>query len=267
MVLLVAALAANAIYAQLPDVAPLPAAHAHNDYLHSRPLLDALDHGFTSVEVDVFPVDGKLLVGHDRDALKPERTLETLYLAPLAARAQMNGGGVYQNGARFFLLIDIKSDPGEAYRLLKQLIIRKYETMISRVEGGQIQPAAITLVLSGERPQIATGDSNTRYVGLDGRLSDLGSQIPPHAMPMISDKWTKHFRWNGDGPMPVNERSKLRDIVKQAHAAGRVVRFWATPENESVWSELRSAGVDLINTDDLARLATFLKQPDTKTPQ
>ena len=44
-------------------VAPLARAHAHNDYLHERPLLDALDHGFTSVEADIFLVDGKLLGG------------------------------------------------------------------------------------------------------------------------------------------------------------------------------------------------------------
>ena len=63
---------------QLP--VPLPQAHAHNDYHHPRPLLDALDHGFCGVEADIFLVDGELLVGHDRTELKPERTLESLYL-------------------------------------------------------------------------------------------------------------------------------------------------------------------------------------------
>jgi len=261
LALLVLALGARIANATPPDSAPLPAAHAHNDYLHARPLLDALDHGFTSVEADVFPVDGKLLVSHERSSLKPERTLEALYLAPLAARVKQNSGRVYQNGGRFFLLIDIKSDSDEAYRLLKELIVNKYGTMFSRVEGGQFQPGAVTVVLSGERPQISPGDSSIRYAGLDGRLSDLGSRIPSHTMPMISDKWTNHFRWSGDGSMPPNERSKLRRIVEQAHAAGRVVRFWATPESEAVWQELRSAGVDLINTDDLAGLAAFLKKP------
>ena len=33
---------------------PLERAHAHNDYEHARPLLDALSHGFTSVEADVW---------------------------------------------------------------------------------------------------------------------------------------------------------------------------------------------------------------------
>jgi glycerophosphoryl diester phosphodiesterase len=76
---------------------------------------------------------------------------------------------------------------------------------------------------------------------------------------MISDNWTSHFRWRGDGEMPAEERRKLRETVEKVHAAGRVVRFWGTPENEAVWRELRAAGVDLIGTDQLDRLATFLR--------
>ena len=62
--------------------------------------------------------------------------------------------------------------------------------------------------------------------------------------------------------MPESERAKIKEIVTKAHDAGRVVRFWAIPENEAVWAELRSEGVDLINTDRLARLAEFLRSAD-----
>jgi len=41
---------------------PLTRAHAHNDYEHTRPLFDALEHGFCSIEPDIWLVDGKLLV-------------------------------------------------------------------------------------------------------------------------------------------------------------------------------------------------------------
>ena len=68
------------------ETKPVPQAHAHNDYYHQRPLLDALSHGFCSVEADIFLVDGKLLVGHSRSELKPNNTLERLYLDPLRAR-------------------------------------------------------------------------------------------------------------------------------------------------------------------------------------
>jgi hypothetical protein len=244
--------------------APLINAHAHNDYEHARPLFDALDHGFTSVEADIFLVDGKLRVGHNRFALKPERTLESLYLAPLAERVHRNGGHVYPDTTRFFLLIDIKDDPRQTYPELQKLLAR-HADMLTTVEAGKARPGAITVVLTGNRPQIAN-DKRVRYAGLDGRLADLDSHAPAHLMPMISDNWTKQFDWNGSGPIPENERTKLREIVKKAHASGRVVRFWATPEDETVWRELRSAGVDLINTDELDRLAAFLNPPDAKSP-
>src|SRR5215475_3234088 len=85
---------------------PLESAHAHNDYWHTRPLLDALDRGFANVEADIFLVDGKLLVGHAKSDLKPERTLESLYLQQLAQRVRENNGKVYANGHRFLLFID-----------------------------------------------------------------------------------------------------------------------------------------------------------------
>jgi hypothetical protein len=50
--------------------------------------------------------------------------------------------------------------------------------------------------------------------------------------------------------------------VPATHAAGRVVRFWATPENESLWPQLRACEVDLINTDQLDRLAAFLSKEE-----
>ncbi|MFB9072292.1 hypothetical protein ACFFX0_14215 [Citricoccus parietis] len=63
--------------------------------------------------------------------------------------------------------------------------------------------------------------------------------------------------------MPAVERERLYEYVDQAHAAGYRVRFWATNDiagqaRENLWAELEAAGVDHINTDDLAGLQTFL---------
>jgi hypothetical protein len=58
--------------------------------------------------------------------------------------------------------------------------------------------------------------------------------------------------------MPEKDRMKLQDAVRKAHAHGRLVRFWATPEKVEIWKELRAAGVDLINTDQLPELQRFL---------
>ena len=58
---------------------PLAQAHAHNDYEHERPLFDALEHGFTSVEADVWLVDGELLVAHDLEDVQPGAARDAIW--------------------------------------------------------------------------------------------------------------------------------------------------------------------------------------------
>ena len=93
-------------------------------------------------------------------------------------------------------------------------------------------------------------------------MNDLGGEYSPLLMPLISDRWTKYFSWMGKGDMPEKERTQLRSYVRQAHENGQLIRLWATPdkpgkEREAVWTELLEAGVDLVNTDDLAGLRVF----------
>lgn len=239
---------------------PLPQAHAHNDYEHKRPLLDALDQGFCSVEADVYLVDGKLLVGHTRGDLRPSRTLEKLYLTPLQERVRDNGGRVYRDGPPFYLLIDVKTDARATYAAVDK-VLAHYGEILSVTREGKFQARAVTVVISGNRDLETLSRQKVRYAGIDGRPADLDSDAPAHQMPWISASWGSIFRWKGDGPMPAADRDKLRDFVAQAHKHGRMVRFWATPEKPEVWKELVAAKVDLINTDRLAELRQFLLAP------
>jgi hypothetical protein len=244
---------------------PLLRAHAHNDYWHERPLLDALDHGFCSVEADVFLVDGQLLVGHARNELDPQKTLAALYLEPLRKRVKANGGHVFPGVDRFFLLVDVKSDAEETYRALHDLL-GEYRDVLTSAEAGEMHPGAVTIVVSGNRAEATIRNQKTRFVGIDGRPSDLDRAEPAHVMPWISENWNNQFRWKGDGPMPADQRRKLRDYVAKAHEHGRLVRFWATPENEAVWRELLAADVDLTGTDQLEKLQRFLTVEGRRTP-
>lgn len=241
---------------------PLLKAHAHNDYRHKRPLLDALEHGFCSVEADIYLVDGELLVGHDLKDLKPGRTLRKLYLDPLRRRVKANKNRVYSGKkTEFTLLIDIKSDGDTTYRALSKLL-GEYHELFSGTKDGVTTRRAITAIISGNRAKETIATDNPRYAGIDGRLKDLESDLDKHLLPLISDRWSSHFKWRGEGEMPVAERLKLHAIVKKAHAGGRRVRFWATPEKVAVWRELQVAGVDHINTDDLSGLRSFLSLSD-----
>ncbi|MFJ2150091.1 phosphatidylinositol-specific phospholipase C/glycerophosphodiester phosphodiesterase family protein [Streptomyces microflavus] len=244
---------------------PLRHAHAHNDYLHPRPLYDALAHGFTSVEADIFLVDGELLVAHDPAGLDPRRTLAALYLDPLRALVRAGRGSVHpHHRAPLQLLIDIKADGVAAYRELDRQLAR-HRSLFTRYHHGRVRPGAVTAVISGDRAaRVPMEAQRTRLAFYDGRLDDLGAASPASFTPLISANWTQTFGWLGAGPFPRAERDRLRTLVTAAHREGRRIRFWATPdlpgpEREAVWSELLAAGVDHLNTDDLAGLERFLR--------
>ena len=238
---------------------PLENAHAHNDYLHKRPLLDALDHGFTSIEADVFPVEGQLLVAHTFLELSKDKTLEGLYLKPLRDIAKQNGGSVYGNGKPIILLVDIKTKGVEAYALLDALL-KSYDDIVSSHLDEKLREKAVTIIISGDRPRAEIEKSNPRYASIDGRLGDLESPPPASLVPLISDNWGNHFKYRGQGEMTTAEREKLAYIVMRSHEQGRRLRFWATPENATLWTELQNAGVDLIGTDDLEALQKHIQK-------
>jgi len=247
--------------AQAP-VSPIKQAHAHNDYEHPRPLLDALDQGFCSVEADVFLTKDGLLVAHTSFGLKPQKTLQKLYLDPLRHRIKEQGGSVFKdsNGkpVPFTLLIDIKTDAASTYPVLHE-VLSQYADMLTEVRDGKVIERAITVILSGSRPSLnELARQSPRYAGYDGRLSDLNSDVPAHLMPWISDNWALKFGWNGTGIMSAKDREKLDKVVQQAHSKGRKLRFWATPEKEAFWQMQLDSKIDVINTDRLKELKLFL---------
>lgn len=235
----------------------LERAHAHNDYYHGRPLLDALACGFGSVEADVHLRDGQLLVAHEPNEVAADRTLVGLYLEPLARRVEGNGGWVYETGRPFLLWIDIKTEAEPTYRAIDTLLAG-YAGMLRRVEDGQVTEGAIEVIISGNRPMELMRAQGARYATVDGRLSDVGSAAPVHFMPFISDFAGNISEWTGEGAMPEADRRKLEETVRAIHRQGQRVRFWGAPDKAAVWEVLYEAGVDLINTDDLPGLRGFL---------
>lgn len=266
-----AAAAAPVVARHHPPLRPLRQAHAHNDYLHPHPLHDALSHGFTSVEADIFLVDGELLVAHEATDLDPTRTLASLYLDPLLARVRDNHGTVHAGYRQpLQLLIDIKTDGAAAYLELDRQL-RRYRRMLTSYHDGRVRAGAVTPVISGDRAaRVPMEAQRTRLAFYDGRLDDLGTAATASFIPLISSNWTESFGWLGTGPFPAAERDRLRTLVGAAHRDGQRVRFWATPdvagpERDAVWTELLAAGVDHLNTDDLAGLELFLRARNSPT--
>ncbi len=236
---------------------PLTNVHAHNDYNHKRPLFDALDCGFCSVEADIHLVDGQLLVAHDRLAVKPGRTLQALYLDPLRERVKTNAGHVYPGGPEFTLLIDLKGSWQTVYPALRE-VLKQYADMLVTYQDGKKSTNAIRVIVTGDRSRQMFAGETIRYAALDGDLINLKPEDTADLFPWISSNWKDHFKWRGTGEMPEEEKARLKDIVARAHQQGKLVRFWNSPDQEVFWTEIRSDGVDLINTDHLKEAQQFL---------
>lgn len=250
-------LVSHAVFAA--DPVPLVRAHAHNDFEHPRPLLDALDRGFGSVEADVWLVEGALLVAHDRKDVKPQRTLAALYLDPLRERVGKNRGAVYIGGPPLVLLVDVKSEATATYAAL-QAQLAGYAEMLTTFREGRVEPRAVTVIVSGNRAQKEMAAQSVRHAFVDGRGIDLENNPPATLVPWVSENWQKLSPWRWQGAMPAEARVALRTWVDRAHGQGRRVRFWNTPDRPDVWRTLIEAGVDFVGTDDLAGLQRFMNE-------
>ena len=251
----------SVIFLQVSIAQPVPLlrAHAHNDYEHERPLMEALERGFASVEVDIHLVEGQLLVAHDLEDVEDGKTIERLYLDPLRTHIKANGGTVYADTPPLILLIDIKSEAEATYNVLRE-VLEEYRDILTRFEGEQIHEGAVTAILSGNRPRALLKAESVRWAAYDGRLDDLGSDTPesPAFIPLVSSNWNQVERWYGSGELSEDGREKLARYVQMAHDEGRIIRFWATSNNPVVWETLYDAGVDLLNADDLEGLQQLL---------
>jgi hypothetical protein len=258
--ILVAMACAAAVSPQAYAQSPLDRAHAHNDYQHARPLSDALDRGFASIEADIYLVNGALLVAHERDSVRADRTFEGLYLAPLRAWIAAHGGRVYPGRPPLTLLVDVKSHAESTWVALEPLL-RRYDDVITSWHGDSMTSRPVIAVISGERPLVALPAQRDRWAALDGRLADLATHgVPVVSMPLVSDDWKQITKWRGRGTPPTSARRRVVDAVARAHAQGRRLRFWNTPDLPVVWRLLLESGVDLIGTDDLDALREFLSR-------
>lgn len=234
--------------------------HSHNDYLNNAPLLNALNYGYKSIEVDIVLDNNQLYVAHYWWTKKKNMFIGNTYLDTLYKIFNDNNGSIYRSNNPLILLIDIKSFPNETYEVLNTLL-NNYKPMLSYVVNDSFVQGAVTIILSGKRPAIEYFKRSTkRHVFIDGRLSDLGKSISINVMPIISINWRKEFNWRGYKDFPIKEKEHFLALIKKVHSEGKMIRFWGSPDNIRSWELLYFNDVDLINTDKVAELYNFIIQ-------
>lgn len=96
-------------------------------------------------------IDGEVYVGNGKPLFRrAARTFENMYLKPLVARIEANGGQVYPGSDRpFFLMIEFKSDAEELYKVMKEKL-EPYRKYFCALDEGEYREGAVLLFISGK---------------------------------------------------------------------------------------------------------------------
>lgn len=248
LLLTIACLLGTKVFAQ---VSPMSKAHAHNDYEHTRPLMDALSFGFTSVEADIYLIGNELYVSHSYPKNLKGITLKELYLDPLQQILKKNKNKVYPDYIGvFYLMIDLKSDAVTTYNKLHELVSQYPEF---------IRNSNFKIYLSG-KDLLYTFKMPGRIMAADGRPKDIGNGYSNDEMPVISESFAVITGWTGKDEPTDAQWQKAESFIAAVHKAGKKCRLWAIPDNEAAWKRLLSYNMDFINTDKLKELSEFLNK-------
>lgn len=221
--------------------------HAHNDYEHPIPFYTAYNAGFGSIEADVFPVNGVLLVAHSKKDLQPQRTLKELYLTPLVKALSVD------TTRRLNLLVDIK----ENYKVALPLLIQELEPL-KQFLSLQQQSMPLTIVISGNRPPPAEYKNYPSYIFFDGDLKLSHTPDEWKRVALVSLPFNKISGWKGQGNISRKDKKHLRHTIDSVHVSGKPIRFWAAPDTKHSWKLQIKLHADLIGTDKIDDLQIFL---------
>ncbi len=224
-------------------------AHAHNDYLNVRPFYQAYEAHFGSIEADVFPVNGVLLVAHKKEEVQPQHTLKAMYLEPLANALQKD------STRRLNLLIDVK----ENYKLALALLIQEVQPLKDYLSYQQ-NKNRLTILISGERPPPAEYKNYPPYIFFDDDLKLPHTPEEWSRVELVSLSFQNFSKWTGEGSLPKTDKRLLKQTVKKVHTSGKPIRFWAAPDTKISWLLQKKLHVDLIGTDKIEELAAFLNK-------
>lgn len=220
--------------------------HAHNDYVYNIPFIQAYGLGIGSIEADVILRNDTLYVAHDEKdiAIRP-LDLETHYIRPLAA-AQQEG-----KARPVTLLIDLKT---EAVATLAKVVsvIEKYPSLTSNAD--------VQFVITGNQPPAAAFSHYPSWLLFDGRLNNAAHFDHRDRIGMFSANFRDFTKWNGKGLIPADERRKIQEAVEWVHAAGKKIRFWASPDIINAWHVFMDMQIDYINTDRIEELTVFMNR-------
>ena len=224
-------------------------AHSHNDYENSIPFYRAYNAGFGSMEADVFAANGQLMVAHEEKEITPARTLKLMYIDRLVEKLKTD------TTRRLRLLIEIKKD----YTITLPLVIEELKPL-SQYFSYAGHSGRLSIVMTGLVPpgQVMLTYPQWMSFDVDHLAGFTGQQLTK--IELVSVPFSRYSKWNGAGEIDQQDVNRLNSIIDSAHAAGKKIRFWDTPDTPTCWKELIKLKSDVIGTDHINELADFLNR-------
>ena len=232
--------------------------HAHNDYEHKKPLLNALEAKFESVEADLWLTGDDIGVAHLGFPIRG--SLRALYLEPLKGLVEANGGSVHGDGKPFFLWLELKDNRPKLQDVLAAQL-DQYDFLTRFDDEGELTAGAVTAIILGddagkrrmvERPTPRPYTRDSHRFSPDDAPAD--GKWGYYSLP-----YSDFMRWNGRGVIPAAEREQLENLVNGAHALGRPIRLYANPDTPEYWAAAREVHMDFVNTDKLRELSSAIE--------
>ncbi len=229
--------------------------HSHNDYARKTPFYLAYNAHFGSIEADIWAVNGVLFVAHDRADITPSRTLESLYLQPIAGLFRQNGGKAWKdNPSTFQLLIDLKTQTEPTLSLLVELL-KKYPDVFN----SDVNKNAIPVVITGNRPTPANFSKYPLNISFDGNVTLKYDAQQLKRIALFSEDLEAFTKWKGKAAIPEKEEKRLIQIIDSVHGLNKKIRFWDAPDAVYAWRTLMRLKVDYLNTDHIEDLTLYLE--------
>ncbi len=231
-------------------------AHSHNDYEQDIPFLTAYNCHFGSIEADIWAEGDELFVAHNKSEIKPERTLDTLYIRPIAELFRTNKGHAWaDHPGTFQLLIDLKTVAEPTLSLLVDKLSKYPE-----VFDPSYNENAVRIVISGNRPASSKFQEYPAFISFDGDLKLRYTAEERKRIAVFSTNLQNLISWTGEGKIPKGERRRMVQVIDSIHALGNKIRFWNAPDTPTAWQTLMNLRVDYINTDHIQALADYLQK-------
>jgi len=250
-----------------------PRGHSHNDYLQKTPLMEAVNLGFGSIEIDIcLTKKNELKVAHIPWFLSGKKDVEELYFAPIAKMIDEKDTVLkYSPDNPLHLLIDFKKNADSTYKYLRKVFV-KYANYITQYKNDKVTHKGYLVInITGNKPWKALKNDSIWYAKIDGPLrlaKDTSDNL--HGFNSIDSSYMKLM---GRAATNYKELKKFRKKCSSDaefyqlvnanmhlyHSSGITTRYYEVPNNQKSWKIIMDCGVYWVNVDKLKAFSDFYK--------